>query len=80
VNGSGGTRKTIITPSAAAKKKISSFVVDENLSLVEYVLAVKLNNSNFPACVNKEEELSLRSLQISNDHQEIGIDSVVLEI
>lgn len=70
----------MITPSAAAKKNVSSFVVDENLSLVGYVLAVKLKNSDFPACSDKEEELSLRSLQISNGHQAIDINSVVLEV
>ena len=66
---------TIITPSAAARRKEKNFVIDENLSLVGYVLAVKLNDV---AGASVDEELNLRMLRISNEP--IRTDDVILDV
>lgn len=58
-----GRRLTIISPSAAARRKEKNFVIDENLSLVGYVIAVKLTASNTLV----EEELTLGTLRISSE-------------
>ena len=54
---------TVITPSAAARRKEKNFVIDENLSLVGYVIAVKLNELKIPV----EEELDFTSFHINKE-------------
>ena len=75
-NDSNGTRKTIITPSAAARGQSANSAIHENLSLVGYVLAVKLQNLAPPPA----NELSLQSLRISNLDRPADMDDVVVEI
>ena len=65
---------TVITPSAAARKKEANFVIDENLSLVGYVIAIKLNSDSPGA-----EELSLQSLRLASDPP-VSSEDVVVEV
>ena len=54
---------TIITPSAAVRRQEKNFAIDENLSLVGYVIAVKLNVLKMPV----EEELNFTSFHLNKE-------------
>ena len=74
-----GGRKTIITPSAAASKRETNFAIDENLSLVGYVVGVKLNGSNILPS-NIEEVLDLHSLNIADNSQQLETSDIMIEM
>jgi hypothetical protein len=71
---------TIITPPASKNKQ--NFVIDENFSLVGYVIATKLNLCEIFDSQSKESNnLSLQSLQIAcNDSAPVAIENIILDI
>ena len=73
----GGKRVTLITPSAAAMRKEKNFVIDENLSLVGYVMAVKLNSSESASGVDEELESRMNALRVYNET--LCADDIVIE-
>ena len=69
---------TLITPSAAAIKKEKNFVIDENLSLVGYVMAVKLNGTDSTiSTVDDELESRMNNLRVSTE--QVRVEDVALE-
>jgi hypothetical protein len=71
---------TVITPPAASKNK-QNFVIDENFSLVGYVIATKLNLCEIFDSQNQESNnLSLQSLQIACDDSPVAIDDIIVDV
>jgi hypothetical protein len=71
---------TIITPPAASKNK-QNFVIDENFSLVGYVIATKLNSCEiFDSQSQESNNLSLQSLQIACNDSPVAIENIVLDV
>ena len=69
---------TVITPSAATIRKEKSFVIDENLSLVGYVMAVKLNSSDTSSSAMDDElESRMNTLRVSTEP--VRTEDIVVE-
>ena len=71
---------TIVTPHAAFKNK-QNFVIDENFSLVGYVVATKLNLCNILDGENREvNSLDLQRLRITLNENPVLVEEIILDV